>query len=155
MFKISHRGNVTGPDKLSENSPSYIEEAINLGFECEIDVHYFSKTNEIYLGHDGPQYLVNFEWLLKLKEKLWIHCKNAGAIEFFALNQRTFNFFWHQKDDFTLTSFGIIWAYPGITPLIGSILVLPEITGIEPKDLNSLPPIRGVCSDYVGRFKDC
>jgi len=116
MHRISHRGNINGPNEYSENSPSYIEDAINLGFECEIDVYYISKTHEIYLGHDTPQYLIHFEWLFNLKEKLWIHCKNSEALEFFVSNLPHFNFFWHQKDDFTLTSFGYIWVYPGVTP---------------------------------------
>jgi hypothetical protein len=152
MHRISHRGNVKGPNEHSENSPRYIEEAINLGFDCEVDIHYFAKTHEIYLGHDSPQYPVDFKWLLNFKEKLWIHCKNSEAMEFFATSRPHFNFFWHQKDDFTLTSFGYIWVYPGINPTAGSILVLPENIEIGPNDLEFFPYIGGICSDYISRY---
>jgi hypothetical protein len=35
MIIISHRGNIDGPDLNQENSPKYLEKAIELGFEIE------------------------------------------------------------------------------------------------------------------------
>ena len=37
MKLIAHRGNINGPCER-ENSPEYILETINLGYDCEIDV---------------------------------------------------------------------------------------------------------------------
>ena len=38
MILISHRGNINKIDRKKENSQSYIQEAINLGYEVEIDI---------------------------------------------------------------------------------------------------------------------
>ena len=61
MILISHRGNINGPNKDKENSLSYIQEAINLGYDVEIDL--WVINGELFLGHDSPQYIVNFEWI--------------------------------------------------------------------------------------------
>ena len=37
MFFISHRGNISGPNKEYENKPEYIKKALTMGFDCEID----------------------------------------------------------------------------------------------------------------------
>ena len=56
MKIISHRGNLTGPNPIRENSIDYIEEAIAEGFDVEVDL--WVDDNECYLGHDDPQYFV-------------------------------------------------------------------------------------------------
>jgi glycerophosphoryl diester phosphodiesterase len=38
MLLISHRGNISGPQPKLENTVAYIEQAINQGFDVEIDV---------------------------------------------------------------------------------------------------------------------
>ena len=38
MILISHRGNITGIEKDSENKPDYIFNALNKGFNVEIDI---------------------------------------------------------------------------------------------------------------------
>jgi len=53
MKIIAHRGNLTGPNPLRENSIDYIEEAISEGFDVEIDL--WVEDNQCHLGHDGPQ----------------------------------------------------------------------------------------------------
>ena len=40
MHFISHRGNLNGPDLQNENNPIYVQNAVNLGFEVEIDIHF-------------------------------------------------------------------------------------------------------------------
>ena len=35
---ISHRGNLNGPNKKTENTVKQIDFVINEGFECEVDV---------------------------------------------------------------------------------------------------------------------
>ena len=61
MIFISHRGNLDGLNPDRENSPEYIDEAIKLGFDVEIDVR--TKDGELWLGHDEPQYKVSEMWL--------------------------------------------------------------------------------------------
>jgi len=53
MKLISHRGNISGVYTDLENTEGYIQKAIDLGYEVEIDVWY--KDFKLYLGHDGPE----------------------------------------------------------------------------------------------------
>ena len=46
MILISHRGNTNGVNHEKENSISYIEDALNLGFDVEVDVWY--KDGDFY-----------------------------------------------------------------------------------------------------------
>jgi len=54
MKIISHRGNVRGPIKDKENRPSYIDCALGNGYDVEIDLRVIG--DELWLGHDEPQY---------------------------------------------------------------------------------------------------
>ena len=38
MKYISHRGNINGKDLMLENSPKYIDRALKLGYDVEIDI---------------------------------------------------------------------------------------------------------------------
>jgi hypothetical protein len=145
MILISHRGNIDGPNKKKENSPSYIGDAINAGYEVEIDV--WMVEGVLLLGHDEPQYGVTQQWFNSRFDKLWIHCKNIEAMEWFNMIDG-FNYFWHEEDTVTLTSRGAIWAYPGKQPIRGSIAVMPEIHN------DNLDNCIGICSDYISIYKD-
>ena len=107
MIFISHRGNMTGINPKRENEPLYIVEALEKGFDVEIDVWY--KKGQFYLGHDEPQYKVKREFLQN--RKLWCHAKNIEALN--KMLKEDIHCFWHQEDDVTLTSKGFMWTYPG------------------------------------------
>jgi hypothetical protein len=147
MILISHRGNINGINKSRENHLSYINEALNYGFEVEIDVWY---DNGWWLGHDNPQYKFDVS---QFHEKLWCHCKNINALNEFCANvvyPHKCRYFWHQNDDYTLTSDGHIWTYPG-KPLgnyFNSIAVLPET--VSNWDISKAI---GICSDYIEKYK--
>ncbi len=104
LIVISHRGNINGPDKHVENHPDQIKKAISLGYDVEIDVWY--KENQLYLGHDKPQYKVDLTFLKN--SRLWCHAKNLKALKYMLANK--IKCFWHQEDNFTLTSNGYIWT---------------------------------------------
>jgi hypothetical protein len=141
---IAHRGNLTGPDS-KENHPDHIDNAIASGFDVEIDV--WINGYEIFLGHDEPQYKINNQFLEKRRNVLWCHAKNIHALKWLVENK--FNTFFHDKDDYTLTSKGHIWAYPGTTLVEGAICVMPEMAD-DPNYLEkNIHLIHGVCSDYV------
>lgn len=149
MILISHRGNINGPVELMENEPDYIDIAINKGFDVEVDVWYIKNDQYdrmLFLGHDKPQYGVDFKWFADRIEKLWIHCKNTEAVEFFA-TKHGYNFFWHENDTLTLTSNKYIWVYPGMQPISNSIAVMPELY----KD--SISNCSGVCSDFIKKYR--
>ena len=143
MIYISHRGNILGPNPEQENSLSYIQYAIDLGFDCEIDVNLIDSC--LYLGHDSPQYKIDLNWLIDRKSKLWVHCKNLESISFLSFIN-DLNYFWHEKDKVTLTRKGYIWAYPGMQPVKNSIAVLPELYN------DSLIDCIGVCTDYINKY---
>jgi len=44
MLLISHRGNIDGKQLNRENHPDYIEEALNLKFDVEVDVWYIDMN---------------------------------------------------------------------------------------------------------------
>jgi len=143
MILISHRGNIDEKIVERENHPDYIDTAINLGYDVEIDMWWVD--GKTYLGHDVPQYEVNDEWLTKRINKLWVHCKNIELLNW--IRSTTLHYFWHEEDTLTLTSKNQIWAYPGKQPILGSIAVMPEIN----KDNISL--CIGICSDYIKNYK--
>jgi hypothetical protein len=145
MKLISHRGNLTGPNPEKENSIPYIQEALNKGFDVEIDI--WVIDDKIYLGHDKPQYLIEEIWLYLHKRHLWIHCKNINAIYYFTSKLKLFNYFWHENDTLTLTSKGYIWAYPGKQSIKNSIAVMPEIYHDDTSQC------LGICSDYIQNYK--
>ena len=144
MILISHRGNTNGKFKSYENEPAYIDKAISEGFDVEIDV--WMVEAQLFLGHDIPQYGVSQLWFNERYERLWIHCKNIEAMEWFNMIGG-FNYFWHQEDTLTLTSMNVIWAYPGKQPIKGSVAVMPEIYN------DNLDNCIGICSDYINDYK--
>ena len=142
MILISHRGNLNGKFLEKENSKNYIDVAINLGYDVEIDVRY--HENEWFLGHDEPLYKIEYNWLIDRKNKLWVHCKNINAVT--ELLNSDINFFWHENDVLTLTSKNFIWAHPNKQPIKNSIAVLPELNNED------ITQCIGVCSDYAKNY---
>jgi hypothetical protein len=145
MIFISHRGNTTGRIESQENNPTYIDKAISEGYDVEVDVWY--EDNNLFLGHDKPEYGVNLQWFKDRQSKLWVHCKNTEALVFFKNINENLNYFWHENDTITLTSQNYIWAFPGKQPIENSIAVMPEIFND-----NTLKAI-GICSDLIKNYK--
>lgn len=147
MIFISHRGNLHGKGGNEwENHPDYIQTALDEGYNVEIDV--WIIDDKIYLGHDKPQYEINFRWIRDRITRLWIHCKNIESIIFFKRCGYIVNYFWHQNDDYTLTSKEYIWTYPNKPIVENCIAVLPELY----PDWDISKAI-GICSDYISRYK--
>lgn len=137
---ISHRGNTNGPNKESENKPSYIDETMKK-YDVEIDVWF--HNGEFYLGHDYPKYKIEKNWLIERKFNLWCHAKNSDAL--FQLLDMEMHVFWHNEDDYTITSKGYIWAYPGKVGNNKTISVMPEYSKIE----LDYSKFAGICSDHL------
>ena len=150
MILIAHRGNINGKVEKLENSPSYIDSAIEQGYDVEIDVWY--HQHEFWLGHDEPSYEVSLKWLTDRKDSLWIHCKDLISIDMLRElqihNKVDLNYFFHDEDDCTITSKGDLWVYPGKQPVKNSIAVIPEWH----QDDVSL--CKGICSDNIINFKE-
>lgn len=149
MKLIAHRGNINEKNPSKENSPEYIDAAINQGYDVEIDLR--AQKNSVYLGHDGYEYSINQSFLLDRIDKLWVHCKDREALDIALGNN--LNCFWHTKDDYTLTKYGFVWAYPGkIETNYQCVMVLPEIFWSLDQIVEFKP--YGICSDIVGLIKE-
>ncbi len=135
---ISHRGLINGPDKM-ENNPNLIETTLLKGFDCEIDI--WIIEDKIYLGHDEPTYLISPIFLDK--KGLWIHAKNLEAL--YWLTNTNLNYFWHQNDDYCITSKGLIWSQPGRKVTNKTIVVMPE--WIDP-NFEIIFDCFALCTDY-------
>lgn len=145
MKLISHRGNLKGKVEEMENHPDYILKALEKGYDCEIDL-WFENQN-LYLGHDGPQYEIDISFLTQSHQRLWVHCKNIAAIEKIS-HHPILHYFWHEEDTLVLTSKSIIWAYPGKQPIHNSVAVMPEINNER-----NLDHCYGICSDFIEKYR--
>jgi len=153
MIFIAHRGLIHGPNLNKENRLSTIEIAIKKGFDVEIDI--WVIDNKIYLGHDNKNLVkIDFDYIEEHKRVFWIHAKNFEALKFFSEldKKEEFNYFWHQEDNYTLTSQNIPWIYPGCEAIPSGILVMPE----NVMDIDNIKSIKvkGVCSDYIQAIKE-
>ena len=140
MKYIAHRGNINGPN-VKENQPSYILETIKLGYDCEIDVRYIN--DKLFLGHDNPDYEIDINFLIDNSKYLWIHCKNIEALDIL-LDFEDLNLFWHQEDNYTITTKGFIWCYPKMASTKKSVILMPEWNNFEISK-----KCYGICSDYI------
>lgn len=150
MRIISHRGNLNGPDSEIENLPEQIDKCIALGLECEIDLRY--DKSQLYLGHDIGQYQIDLDWLIDRSSHIWIHCKDAYSLFYLTKSGVNLNYFWHDKDEHTLTSKGYIWSFPGAPVSAYSIAVLPE-RWRYPSFESKLNSALGICTDFPLKFR--
>lgn len=144
MILISHRGNIEFSIKKSENTVEYINKAIDLGFHVEIDIWFFDK--KWFLGHDKPENIVDYNYLLN--DKFWIHCKNQAAYKILHQNP-DLNVFYQTTEKFVITSKNYIWMHENTNLLPNSICVLPE-NGIK----GDIKKCCGICSDEIIKYKN-
>lgn len=141
MKLIAHRGNWKGRIQELENSLFLLDSAICAGFDVEVDV--WKVDNGLFLGHDGPEISVSAGIIQLLAPYAWFHAKNYCALEF--LLKEGHHVFTHDGDDYTITSKGFVWAYPGkpIGPL--GVACMPEAASgfVVPAEAY------GVCSDNL------
>lgn len=147
MKYIAHRGLITGPNPELENLPYHIEAVLEQGYDCEIDL--WVRDNLLWLGHDLPQFQIGHEFLLQ--QGLWIHCKNFEALDY-CQHYPQLNYFWHDADAYTLTSWGYIWAYPGQPTGNKSVQVCPEMIDRDLGNINW--SAYAVCSDWILKLQD-
>ena len=139
MFLISHRGNLNGPEEGKANRPSRINEVLDLGYDCEVDV--WKMRDTFYLGHDRPEYVIDIKFLKN--PKLWCHAKNLPALENM-LSHGGIHCFWHEEDKFTITSKGYIWTSPQKEVTNNSVIVHKD-SGWRNVNYHCA----GVCTDFI------
>ena len=147
MRYIAHRGNMTGPSAL-ENHPDHIREALQAGFDVEVDV--WLIDGDIWFGHNEPQYPAH---ITVLNNRYWLHCKNIEALRFFGgIEINEANVFWHESDDYTLTNKRFIWTNIGKDLTGRSIMVMPEVTDSTLENTLDVD-CAGICSDWIQKIK--
>lgn len=141
MLKIAHRGNLNGPS-IHENQPTYVMEALLSGYDAEVDVWMIGDS--LWAGHDSAKYLVREDFLSHklVIDHVWFHCKNLEALNYFIRSDKEYKYFWHQNDNYALTSNRLIWTYPGKPVSDNSIIVDFSNDGVY-----ETQPY-GICSDY-------
>jgi len=140
---ISHRGNINGPRRELENKPRYINQALELGYDVEIDVWW--KDDGFWLGHDEPQFKVNRQFLQN--DKFWCHAKNIDAF-YHMIDDKKIHCFSHDKDEVALTSRGYFWSTADSKMTDKTICVMPSTLVNLPKG------VLGICSDYVRSYDE-
>ena len=145
MKVISHRGNLDGPN-TSENSPEYIQQTLDLGYDVEVDIYY--ADGDLWLGHDKPQYKIKLNYLLN--KHIWCHIKNIQCLQI--LHNTDVNYFYHSVEDIAITSKGYLWHHPNsnwkyLTP--SSIAVCPEKNNFDISNTD----LYGICTDYVLNYE--
>jgi hypothetical protein len=148
MKLIAHRGNINGPVVEKENNPDYILDAIKIGYDVEIDVWFLN--NRWYLGHDKPDYEIKKDFFLENKDYLWCHAKNIDGL--YNMTTMNLNYFWHQNDDYTVTSRKNIWVYPGKQLINNSICVMPENNNLNLEYITN-KKCAGICSDFISNYE--
>jgi len=144
---ISHRGNLKGKNLDRENHPDYIMEALNKGYYVEVDVR--SKDGDLFLGHDEPKYKVR-QNLLRFKRVI-CHAKDKEALKIM-MEDGQIHCFWHEDDDYTITSEGLVWVFPSKSLLPNSVCVLPEN---NKENLEGIENCYAICSDYIEELSEC
>ena len=142
MILISHRGNTSGSNVFDENKPLYIQKALDDGYHVEIDV--WNINNSWFLGHDNPDYETSIEFLST--PKLLVHAKNLEALKKL-ISYKQIHSFWHQEDNYTISTKGIIISYPGQAVGEKVICMKPELLSLD-----TLKGCYGICSDYISRY---
>jgi hypothetical protein len=148
MIYISHRGNINGRNPEKENTEPYVKEALHRGYDVEVDV--WCIGGKWFLGHDAPDTETTEDFIRT--PNLWIHCKNHEALSKLTETFRYGfpNCFFHDTDEYTLTTTGYIWAYPGSKLCHRCICVMPERVNYTPEEISLC---YGICSDFVEKYK--
>lgn len=161
---ISHRGNLDGPKTApnGENSGFAIRNALNCGFDVEVDIQDFDGYN-IITGHDEPEHIVGLQNIDL--NRIWFHAKSVYIFEKMLNHTTKFNVFYHTNEDVVLTAKGNLWFFPkAIIPFhSNNIMVLPEAFWFKKKASGSywnlssdmklmMQQLHGVCTDYPDDF---
>jgi hypothetical protein len=150
MNIISHRGNINGPTPEKENRPSYIDCAIALGYDVEVDLRFVNEN--FWLGHDEPQYKIEETWMKLRKEKIWFHCKDIDSALMLIKMNCDFKYFCHTQDDYVITSTNNLWVHD-LTKTINNNCIIPLLNEEDIINYENKEPY-AICTDYVNYLKN-
>jgi len=142
MLFISHRGNLDGLNPERENTKGYVQEAIDKGFQVEIDIRV--EDGSLFLGHDSPDCEIDLNWLCERSSSLWVHCKDFDSLSMLA--DKDLRIFFHEKERYSIISNKLIWAHD--LSNVDSKCIIPLLTEDQVMTWNP-KPVFGICSDFV------
>ena len=152
MIYIAHRGNISGPKPEFENTPLYIEAALDRGFHVEVDIR--CDGNRLFLGHDEASTEISVNWLLHCGSRILVHAKDVGTA--LRLVPCRIAVFCHESDQFTAVHGTVmeqhcVWLHNRalLTPSVAARCLIPLITQVEIKLHPSKIDCAGVCTDHV------
>lgn len=146
MRFIAHRGNVKGPKPEWENKKSYIRQALQLGFDVEIDVSYID--GKLFLGHDEPGEEVSLEYLSS--SSLWVHAKTAATFAYLT-GFSEINTFLQSEEAIVVSSRQYLWNHSKCTDFTPRSVAV--VLDYDKEFLSKYVKISGVCSDYVLSYR--
>lgn len=150
MKLISHRGNYSGVYPERENKPSYIDTTLSMDYDVEVDMRFID--GKFYLGHDTPDTEVSVEWILRRKDKLWIHCKDLySSQKFFEMNCGV-KYFCHSSDSFVLTSTNHIWVHD-LSLKLDNSCIIPLLDEESIKNYKNESEVYAICTDFINKIK--
>ncbi len=145
MKLIAHRGNWKGRNSDLENSLVLLDSAVAYGFDVEVDV--WKLDDGLFFGHDRPEIPVSAGIIQRLSPHAWFHAKNYLALEY--MLGEGHHVFFHDKDAYTVTSKGFVWAYPGRPLGHQGVACMPEYAPGFKVPENAY----GVCSDNLLSYR--
>lgn len=158
---IAHRGLIEGPSKELENNLNNILTNIKLFPFLINEIDIWIDSENIYLGHDNKDNVINPEILFDNYKNLIIHFKGIilntnESLKIFNQITEKCHYFVHQEDDFSITNKGWVWTHPRKGFVKNTICVLPEkFTSIDEALKHKLfSNLLGVCTDYPLKMLD-
>ena len=139
---ISHRGNVSVRNVELENSPDYILAALRVCDMVEVDA-WVVRGSQLFFGHDGPQFACGFRFLHDYARRLLVHAKNVSMLDY-VLGHADLHGFWHEGDQYAMTSHGFIVTLPNNPLTSRSICMNPDMYSFD-----DVVRCYGVCCDDI------
>ena len=148
MRFIAHRGNIEGRNPDRENTISYIEEALALDLDVEIDVTL--SEGQYYLGHDELGEVIPTESLNN--HRIWCHAKTLETLRSLAPLPQV-NVFFQTTEQIVLTSKGFFWNHSDVMSGFG-----PKDVGVmldyHEQFMTANPGLHALCSDHALTYKE-
>lgn len=143
MIFISNRGNINGINQTRENNPEYVQEAMDRGFFVMVDV-WLVQNKQLTLGNVKPKYVTDLNFL----QNPQIIARACSPATLTYLLDNNVHCFYCDRSNYTLTSNGYVWTWPGSPVIPRSIVFMPEwFVGDVRKSATF--NCTGVCSNFI------
>jgi len=146
---IAHRGNYKGANPHLENVPHYLEEALDKGYDIEVDV--WGMGENLWLGHDKPKCQINYAEGMKLvpNPNVWWHVKNYEALIYLITRWPHLKVFSHESDNYAIVTGGYVWTAHTMFPVPSkkTIVMISEPSSLVLKRVFTEDKVLGICCD--------